>query len=240
MSTGKVNEISTREGQDLIANRESSKTWPRVWDPVVRLGHWLLVVAFFTAYLTEEELLNLHVWAGYAVGIIVVVRIVWGFVGPQRARFTDFVRGPRATFSYLFDLISGSARRHVGHSPAGGAMVLALLFSLAVTTWSGLWVYAYEEQAGPIAGFVTTPAITSSENVMGLERNEDLEHPGELHDESESRYEKREEWWEETHEFFANLTLFLVLLHVAGVALASFVHRENLASAMITGRKRPL
>jgi hypothetical protein len=50
----------------------------RVWDPLVRVGHWILVIAFFVAYFTEDDLLGVHVWAGYVVCIVLVVRILWG------------------------------------------------------------------------------------------------------------------------------------------------------------------
>lgn len=191
----------------------SSPSRVRVWDPFVRLAHWLLVLAFFVAYFTEDELLPAHVWAGYLVGAIVMARIAWGFFGTPHARFTDFLYRPAAVLGYFGNLLRGKAKRYLGHSPAGGAMVIVLLVALAAIVWSGLMVYAYDQHAGPLASLAANPVA-----------NDILE--------------AREEFWEETHEFCVNATLVLIILHVGGVLLASFVHRENLVSAMLTGRKR--
>jgi cytochrome b len=186
-----------------------------VWDPFVRVAHWLLVVAFFVAYFTEDELLPVHVWAGYAVAAIVLARIAWGFLGAPHARFADFLYPPGTVLGYFGSLLRGTARRYLGHSPAGGAMVIVLLIALAAVTGSGLILYAYDQQAGPLAGLVSAQIAP------------DL-------------FEAREDFWEETHEILVNVTLVLVILHVAGVVLASVVHKENLVSAMFTGKKRSL
>ena len=199
----------------------------RVWDPLVRIGHWTLVSAFFIAYLTEDEFLAQHVWAGYVVAAVVLVRIAWGFVGTRHARFRDFVRRPGATLRYLGDIGRRRAKRYLGHNPAGGAMIVALLACLLVTTVSGLELYAIEENAGPLAGLadvgaqaLITPALADEDDNHARGR------------------EQAEEFWEELHEVAANLTLLLVLLHVAGVIVASRAHGENLVRAMVTGRKR--
>ena len=176
-----------------------------VWDPFVRLFHWTLVVAFTIAYFTEDDLLKLHVWAGYVVGALIVARLVWGFIGPSRARFSDFIYDPAITLHYVRDLVLFRAERHLGHSPGGGAMVVLLLLFLTATVVTGLVVYGGEHQAGPLAGMFSKETGEAIEGV---------------------------------HNVLANLTLALVLAHIAAVLLASFAHRENLVRAMITGYKR--
>jgi len=177
----------------------------RVWDPFVRIFHWTVVAAFTIAYLTEDDLLTVHVWAGYVVGVLVVARIVWGFVGSPHARFSDFLYAPATAFSYVRDLLRFRGARYLGHSPGGGTMVIVLLVFLAATVITGLVVYGGDQQAGPLAAMFTK-------------------------DFGES--------FEEAHDVIANITLALIFFHVSAVALASFVHHENLVRAMVTGYKR--
>ena len=199
-----------------------------VWDPLVRFGHWALVAAFAVAYFSAEEETGgrdpLHVWGGYVVGALVVLRVVWGFVGPRYARFSDFVRSPIAALAYFRHLLYGRARRYVGHSPAGGAMVIALLVCLAATVATGLIAYG-EEGKGPLAVVMVTDA-----NANGNE----AEHRAL----AKTGGEQSESAIGELHGLMANITVALVAAHIFGVAVASVVHKENLVLAMITGRKR--
>jgi cytochrome b len=201
----------------------------RVWDVFVRVAHWAAVAGFFVAYFTEDELLTIHVWVGYAVGAIVILRVIWGFVGPEYARFSNFIYSPAKVIGYFGGLFRRSAVRYIGHSPAGGAMVILLLISLGATVWSGLTVYAFDQGAGPLAGVLVSGTARGDASVSAQEDG----------GQNEGAFEAQEEYWEELHEFFANLTLVLVILHIGGVLLASFVHRENLPWAMVTGKKRP-
>lgn len=207
-----------------------------VWDPFVRIFHWVLVVAFFTAYFTEGENLDIHAPAGYVVGVLIVLRVIWGFVGPKHARFTDFVYGPRKVLRYLAGLVTLQGRRYMGHSPAGGLMIILLLVCLAVTVVAGLIVYGAEENAGPLAGFVSAETGSVPETATESEENEFGEYEGR----GEGGESAFVEFYEEVHEIFANITLALVIVHILAVLWASFAHRENLIRAMITGRKRPL
>jgi cytochrome b len=79
----------------------------------------------------------MHIGAGYAIAGLVGLRIVWGFIGPAHARFSNFVKSPRAVFAYMRDVAILRATRHIGHNPAGGAMIVALLVMLTVTSVTG-------------------------------------------------------------------------------------------------------
>lgn len=193
----------------------------RVWDPLVRIFHWGLVAAFAIAWLTADELQPVHEIAGYIVAGLVAFRVVWGLVGSRYARFAQFLRGPVETFSYVGDMARGRERRYLGHNPAGAAMIVALLITLSGTAFTG-WLM---EEPARIATLSEMPQIVAP--AFADDDGED-----------EGYGEGGEETLEELHEVFANLTLLLVALHVGGVVLASFRHRENLARAMITGTKR--
>ncbi len=122
-----------------------------VWDLWVRLFHWSLVIFFFTAYLTEDEFQNIHIYAGYGVSILIVFRMLWGLIGPKHARFSSFIKGPSETLAYLKGLITGHPVHYIGHNPAGGWMVLLLLIMLALTTLAGISLLAIDGE-GPLAG----------------------------------------------------------------------------------------
>jgi cytochrome b len=179
----------------------------KVWDPLVRFFHWSLVTAFFIAYITEDEILSMHIWAGYLIFALVLIRILWGFIGSQYARFSNFIFRPKVIIQFIKDTFSLKAKRFIGHNPAGGAMILLLLMSLLITTTSGIFLLGAEEHSGPAA------IIFSQDRYYWAEMLEEL------------------------HEFFANFTVFLVVIHLVGVFVESLIHSENLVSAMLSGFK---
>ena len=108
-----------------------------VWDKLVRAFHWSLVGLFVVAYATAEDADGLHRFAGYCIAALLALRVVWGFIGSRHARFTDFVRSPRAVLAYLKLAGTHRAPRYLGHNPAGGAMTLALMAMVGGICWTG-------------------------------------------------------------------------------------------------------
>lgn len=177
----------------------------KVWDPLLRIFHWSLVLSFSLAYITEDDWLSLHVVTGYAVTMLIAFRILWGLIGPRYARFTQFIKSPAEVASYIGKMLRFKIPHYLGHNPAAAAMIVSLLLSIIMLCFSGMVIIATEGQ-GPLAD-----TFFSAMNA---------------------------EWMEEIHEFFANFSLLLVVLHVVGVLFSSLLEGQNLARAMVTGRKR--
>jgi cytochrome b len=112
----------------------------KVWDALVRVGHWTLAAGIVATWFVHGKW---HEWLGYAVMAVVAVRIVWGLAGSRStsyARFTQFVRSPAATMNYAKQLVNHSEPRHLGHNPLGGWMIVALLLTIIGVCLTG-WLY---------------------------------------------------------------------------------------------------
>lgn len=200
----------------------------KVWDLFIRYFHWTLVIAFLVSYLTEGEY-NLHFYSGLYIALLLGLRLIWGFIATRYARFSDFVRPPTEVIAYSRSFLSGkndSNKKYLGHNPLGGLMVVSLLVSLSLTCFSGVMLYTAEGDS--LFSFVEQPILQ--------ERSESDDYQSV--NESEESESDAEEFWEELHELFVNVTLFLVIIHIAGVIVTGRLHKQDLIKAMITGRKK--
>jgi cytochrome b len=205
----------------------------KVWDIAVRVFHWSLALAFTVAWLSEDDFEDLHVIAGYTVLGLICFRVVWGFIGPQYARFSDFIYSPAEIKQYLKGLMRANPKHYFGHNPAGGVMVILLLVSLFGTTLTGLKIYgvkgygplAQSENASSPAAIIPAAISPVTNAYADDDKNGEKENPA-------------EEFWEGTHEVFSNIALFLVIFHILGVLFSSMMENENLVKAMINGRKK--
>lgn len=121
----------------LGAGDVSSPATIRVWDPLVRIFHWSLVGLFSFAFLTGDELKTPHEIAGYVIAGLIAFRVVWGLIGSRYARFSSFLYRPSTVAGFVGDTMRMKARRYLGHNPAGGLMVIALISVIAVISATG-------------------------------------------------------------------------------------------------------
>ncbi|UES55420.1 cytochrome B [Roseibium aggregatum] len=207
-------------------SNEGAQSPPELWDPLVRISHWLIAAAVIANGLLNKAGGTIHIWIGWGVLALLALRFVWGFLGPAEARFSAFPPDPRAAVSHLIDLVRGSPRHYRSHNPAGAIMVYALWACLVVVTGTGLYmtgakspITIAEEKAAVAAGDWSVLVKDDDD-----EKGEDSKVLGEAA--------------KEVHEIAANLMLVLALIHVAGVAVESRATRRNLVRPMLVGRNR--
>ncbi len=128
-----------------------------IWDLPTRLFHWSLAASFALAWLTAESdvWLPVHVFSGYLMLGLLGFRLIWGVLGSHYSRFANFWFGPLKALTYLQQLASHQATRHVGHNPAGSLAIYGLLFLTLVVCALGILILGGEEQRGLAAGWLT-------------------------------------------------------------------------------------
>jgi len=187
----------------------------RVWDLPTRLFHWALVVLIALQFATAEFgflSMQWHYRFGWATLALIAFRVLWGFVGSQTSRFSDFVRGPMAVMRYLrmqwlgtkSAANSTSGKVHIGHNPLGGWSVVTMLLCVLVQAISGLFTSDGIDEDGPFVEVVSGATVKLATK---------LHHLGET------------------------VLIALIALHIAAVLLHWALKHDNLITPMITGRK---
>lgn len=179
----------------------------QVWDPLIRLFHWMLVTCFIIPYILEDEFVRLHLVAGSTVLGLMAFRLIWGVAGTKHARFSDFTPSFSSIKEQLKNLLRLHPSPHIGHTPVGSLMIYVLLAGLLALTASGVALYGLEEGAGPLAHMMENVSFGTEALIK------------------------------EAHAFMADLLAFLIVFHVAGVLTESILQRQNLIKSMITGHK---
>jgi cytochrome b len=142
----------------------------RIWDMPIRLFHWLLVgLLGFSWWSGEQHEMEWHRLSGYGILALIIFRIYWGFFGGQTARFMQFVRGPRAAFSYVRSLGKDSYVASAGHNPIGGWSVLLMLATLAAMVIAGLFAVDVDGlESGPLADYVSFDQGRVAADIHGI------------------------------------------------------------------------
>jgi cytochrome b len=199
------------------ASNLTGRVFVKVWDPVVRIGHWTMVLCFCALFFRSGKF-PLHVYAAYIVMAIMVFRIVWGFAGPHAARFWTFMFSPKTMIQYGIDSVAGHPMHTISHNPLGAAMVFALIISMLGTGALGLMLYSAGQEMGPLGDMVpadwenefTTLTLFGNTFPIGLK---------------------------ELHIWCGNVAAALVTCHVLGTLWATAVHKTAHVIGMISGVK---
>jgi len=191
-----------------------------VWDPVVKLSHWFIALVVLANTALTEGGSTLHVAVGWLGMALLLMRLVWGLIGPGPARLSAFPPNPRAALSHIARLAAGRARDYPSHNPAGGLMIWTLWAALAVVIVTGL---VMTDGRSPLQMAEDAAVIETGDwTTLG----------------SDDEEERSAEWVQDVHETAANLMLLLALIHVGGVVVESLLQRRNLVLPMLPGRRR--
>lgn len=206
---------------------QTSKAPPDLWDPVIRISHWGLAIIVLANAVFTRGGSPWHVWLGWIGMGLLVLRLVWGVLGPTEARFSAFPPNPRAAMSHLKRLVSGRVGHYPSHNPAGAMMIYAFWGCLVIVIATGLVMTGGRT---PMQVAADQAAVASGD--WSVLVTEDTGETGET---------QGGQWIGEVHVVAANLILILAALHVAGVALESRAMRRNLVAPMLAGLrgKRP-
>lgn len=201
-----MTESNNNSTPEITQEQQERKTI-KVWDLPIRIFHWLLVLLFIAAYVTNAlgpNYFQYHLWTGYAVIVLVSFRIIWGLVGTYHARFINFIHNPITTVQYTFATLKNIEKHYAGHNPLGAIMVVLLLVAILIQAVTGLFTNDEILNLGPLYAYVTDELSLQLTSI---------------------------------HRQLFYWISCAILIHIIAVFIHVFFKKENLIKAMFTGKK---
>jgi len=161
----------------------------RKWDTLVIITHWTTAFCMIFLFVSGagagivEELMGkktaeaarfLHYYLGWALICAVAIRVMWGFVGDESARWSGIVRGfaeyPKQVSAEICFLVSGKdsdERKKWGHNPLAIPVYLLALFMFMAQAYTGLelWDHVLKESAS--LGYVSLDSASAASRDSG-------------------------------------------------------------------------
>ena len=181
----------------------------KIWDPVTRLWHWVLVLSVSVGWSLGKfmsfDTVQWHFYVGYLVLGLMLFRLLWGFVGPAPVRMHALLPRPTGLLHYLSEIGQRKPSGSPGHNPLGSLSVILMLFAISAQAVTGLFIQTDDFfEYGPLNNYVSEAMVN------------------------------RLTWW---HHLNADFILILVVLHIAAILFYLLWKKENLIKPMINGWK---
>jgi len=225
----------------------------KVWDAPTRIFHWvnfttviLLLLVGTLMYFKKDlgitgleakiAIKEIHVWIGYVFAINLGIRLLWGFIGNQYARWSNILPGasfPAVLSSYITSIKSGKPQQFLGHNPLGRLAVTLMMLMLITLAITGL-VRAGTDIYYPPFG-ATFAAQIAAEGVDPASIK-----PYDKTGTNPAAYKELKAFkgpFGKVHFYMAYALLAIILLHIFAVVRAEISEGGSLVSAMFSGRK---
>ena len=120
-----------------------------IWSLPTRVFHALFVIFILLTFLSaqEDQWLNIHAVVGYAVLILVLFRICWGFFGPKYSLFKDFPLGKINIKDYLNHIFEEKLK-YIGHNPLASYVMISMFVVAILAIITGALAFGIQEGKG--------------------------------------------------------------------------------------------
>ena len=223
------------------------------WDINTRVFHWVNVLCIFTLSFLGLIMLNkgsigisgaeasiglktLHTIVGYIFAVNLIVRLIWGFVGGPRARFSTLLPGKgyrQEVKNYTVSIKAGQPRTFIGHNPKGRLSVLVMLLLFTVMMVTGMVRTGTDIYYPPFGYFAARYVAAEGVSVKDIKPYDNTGTDAAKMD----RLKTFKKPYGTIHVYTAYVLWVLVLFHIIAVIRADAGGQGTLISAMFSGRK---